>query len=265
MLYGFLFLFSLHGAWERELNTKASDATMQEAFAGMKSLYDMWSQHQRWSDTPLTLKDEEDDQGLINGATLRNTGRYPAVDYWDNRGLSNYCIALQRDDCIVVAVCSKADNKIDEGRARLGAEMLFLGDEELQQKLSDTCILSETFHFSLSAYNSYFKNILYVIYPLGASIHPRNFPGPLCACGFFGLHAKCEHVYYIQGLDLLNLISASRDFRNMPFTRKRGRKVGPITSRGDQKSQRLVHRGAAKDDENEENDTGGDEHQEDVD
>ena len=213
---------------------------MQEAFAGMKSLYEMWKQHQKWTDTPLSLKDLQDDQGLLSGAALRNTGRFPAVDYWDNRHLSNYCIALQRDDCIVVAVCSKADNKIDESRARLGAEMLFLGDGELEQKLLDASILSETFHFSLSAYNLYFTKILYVIYPIQTSIHPRNFPGPLCTCCIFGLHAKCEHVYYTQGLDLLNQIKASRDVRSMPFTRKRGRKVGPITSRGKQKTQHYV-------------------------
>ena len=85
--------------WERELRSKATNPTLQKAFAQMPDPSNI--RKDRWvSRAKLTIKPREEatDEGQLNGTILRTVGKSLAIDSADKKHLSNYCVARQTQE-----------------------------------------------------------------------------------------------------------------------------------------------------------------------
>ena len=196
------------------------------------AVYRMWAEQGAWAtNDPLEQECETTDEALLNGASVRAAGRSPAVDYWDARATPNHHVHIIDDDLVVVAVASLARELVNAEVATTGARLLFAGGLELEEQLVAAGILQRVVEgtaahlsFRLSAYNVHYGKLKYVVVPR-RSAHPSGFAGCLCTCLAFGLHARCEHVYFVQAMDVPTRAS-TRNLHEEPRERPRGRPLG---------------------------------------
>ncbi|CAE7930046.1 RPL15 [Symbiodinium necroappetens] len=94
-----------HSSWEAELKGRTKDGLLS-AMQGMQNLYRKWIGIFEWG-KPIRMScfSTEENEYLLNSATLRSQKRSPAVDYWKERHQGNYqkfhiCNSMGRHESI---------------------------------------------------------------------------------------------------------------------------------------------------------------------
>ena len=248
---------AIHSAWEADVQAKASRPGMDEAIRTLAAVHEGLEDNGEETDEEeeLGLAHTTEDPALINGRSLHAAGRSTARDYHEHRLLPNHVVLQVTPDIVVVAFAASAEDKVNVPAAHMGARMLFLGGHALDEALAAAGITQMTVTgsavLSLSTYHEYFSSIAYVIIHRSGVAHASGYAGMLCTCQPFGLHGRCEHVYFAQSLPFpmrsLELHGPVRNFADAPMHAERGRKRGVLlTPSGKRKAARKAAAAATK-------------------
>ena len=202
----------------------------------MQRLYNRWSSAYDWAQTrPISPLPDKLDQGLLNGATLARAGRSTAFDFHKvSSSQTVHIVFPQMDGSDIVAMSRSLTvrNSLQEDIAKAGGRILVAKGCEVKALLQDACILymptdngeqSALLSLSLAAYRSHFMDTVHVWSRCHNVCHEWSLP--LCTCEAHSLHAQCEHVVFVESLELASK-PASRSFHDLPERRRGGRPRG---------------------------------------
>ena len=235
---------SFHRPWEQETKAMGAPSNIKVVLNRMQKLYNMWGDAERlhWPSDVYFLEPGYD-SALWDPQLLRSMHRSPPEEFFAHRTLPNFqeCVSPIWGPLVVVA--ANARTQVDVDFAASYQRLLDLTFDELEQHLCRVGVITLNGEFSVEGFNRMFCSLVVVF--LRPTATAQNVGCPmLCSCQCFGLEAHCEHVVFVESLDLQSR-SPTRSLRATPHQRQRGRSSGPVTARAKAALTRRLSLGSA--------------------
>ena len=179
-----------------------------------------------------------EDRTVINGIALTRTGRSHTLALWEasqaakTAGRKTFVIVDIDSDTQIVAMAANNKSTFNEEDATRGAHMLFLEGAELSDILQQGSLLQAVvckdgiarLVTKTSGVRDTFERHCYVVVSRTSMFYKNCAHGPICTCKVVCRNARCEHVKFVQHVDL-RLQPADWETCEIPAT-TRGRPKG---------------------------------------